>query len=199
MPLTFRHRPLSFINYKYHIRNNMSQLIGTASKINVACKANIEENGKKLSVSFIAVFSRLTRQNHKDLQKRLSDMIRQVRAFAPDAIKLDETTVAIDSDGKLTTDLNDIRDNDLNILSAAEKEEKRKAIESEIEALNSTVDKEIKDHLHDIQKLEDEQGKTIAYSDELVDEMLTFEPYFVALRDGLYKATGTYSEQKRKN
>lgn len=154
----------------------MSNLIGTTPTIKVACIANFEENGKKIPVKFTAVYERLTRQSHKALQKRLQEMLRQLREVAKKVMVLEEK--------------DDLTDDDI---------AQRNSLDEELNKLQNIINTEIKGHLKAIENLKGADGSLLDYSEELVDDMLNYEPYFVALRDGLYKSTGVYEEQKTKN
>ncbi len=181
----------------------MSVLVGTTPKIKVACTALTEEDGQKIKVPFTAVFTRLNRKANKELQKRIQELMRELRAVAKDILVIEGSSPAKDDGGSfVTAALNDDqepKDSKLTLLSSDEIEQARELKAQQADAIGEKLTQEIIDHLHSIEKLKDQTGKVVAYSEELRDEMLEWEPYFIALREGLNKATGTYQEERVKN
>ena len=171
-------------------------LVGSENTIEVPCKAKFVSPGTKPKlVSFIAVFTRLSRSDSKTLKKNLANQLRRVRLIAKDLVLLEKDNVALDDD-KLSL----VTEDDISTqLTEDEKSSHRAKLESELDAIEEEMTSTMRDNLHDIKNLELSNKKVAEYSPELVEEMLNIEPYYMALREGLNQSNGVYQEQRSKN
>ncbi|NQY62632.1 MAG: hypothetical protein HRT38_02725 [Alteromonadaceae bacterium] len=182
-------------------------LIGSENHIDVKCKALMESNGKKVEVSFIAVFTRLKRSESHALGQRINDAQRNIRLIGREILLLEHDNVACiaveegEEKGKdklvLITGNNDTADQVP--LTDAEKTTHRIRLDNEIDEINRELDEEITKNLHNIKNLMNVNRKNVEYSKELVVEMLDIEPYFNALCDGLSRSNGVYLDKRAKN
>lgn len=182
----------------------MSQLIGSTSTVDVLCKAQFLEGGKKTTVPFNAIFTRLTRKANKALKQKIQDAMDELRALSKELIILSQDDACFGEDNKII--LADARylktlddEEDPKYLTDTEKEQKRTEINEKLDKIGEDLCAEIRDGLHDIKNLKGLDKKVISYCPELLEDMLNNEGYFNALREGLYKSTGAFEEKRTKN
>jgi len=182
----------------------MSQLIGSTPKVDVLCKAQFLEGGKKTTVAFNAIFTRLTRQTNKALKQTIQDAMDKLRALSKELNILAQDEVCFSDDGKVV--LADARylktlqdEEDPKYLTDSEKDLYRTDINEKLDAIGESICAEIRGSLHDIQNLKGADKKSIEFCPELLEDMLDNEGYFNALREGLYKSTGAFEETRTKN
>ena len=182
----------------------MSQLIGSTSTVDVLCKALFLEGGKKTTVPFNAIFTRLTRKANKALKQKIQDAMDELRALSKELIILAQDDACFSEDNKII--LADARylktlddEAEPKYLTDAQKEQKRSEINEQLDKIGESISAEIRGGLQDIQNLKGFDKKVINYCPELIEDMLDNEGYFNALREGLYKSTGAFEEKRTKN
>jgi hypothetical protein len=156
-----------------------SVLIGLNPTIDVPVTAFMFDGKKKVEVSFIAIFKRLSRKENRDMQKKQSSTLREIRRLAKSLATLEQDR---SSDNAVENDL-------------------------EIEKLELEADKQtvllenlIRENLTGWKHLKGHEDKVVEFNDENLDFLLNTESYFIALRDGLHKSHGAnYEEMERKN
>lgn len=187
----------AFFYLQTTLEKNMSNLlVGTEATIEIPCKAIFQSAGTKpVEASFIAVFTRLSRSDGKKADKELTNQLRRLRAIGKDTLLLEHGDIAID-EGKLVP-IKD--DDDLTPLTDEEINKRRDELDAEAEAIGKEMDTRITNSLHNIKNLMNTDKKPVEYSHELVAEMLDYDPYFIALRDGLRKSNGVVESKRTKN
>ena len=150
-------------------------LIGSENTIDVKCKALMENNGIKIEVSFIAVFTRLKRSESNALGKRINDHQRGIRLIGREILLLEHDNVVCtgkeeseekcEENGKkklvLITSNNDTAD--LEPLTDEEKSTHRIRLDNEIDDINQKLDEEITKNLHNIKNLKNSKRKVVEY------------------------------------
>jgi hypothetical protein len=79
----------------------MSKLIGATDTVLVPCKALLLVNGKKKTVGFNAVYTRLTRTANKELQEQINEALREVRGISLQIVLLDKNDVHLNEKGRV--------------------------------------------------------------------------------------------------
>jgi len=142
-------------------------LIGTNPEIKVACIAEVTEGARTQKIKFNATFTRLDRNAAKGIKRTVQAAMDEVRALSRELIQL------TDDDAE------------------------RKA---EIELRINEIDLESENLVRDYLKgwdLKDSGGAAFEFNEDNLEEALRWDPYFKALLDGLFKATGSVREEQR--
>ena len=140
--------------------------------IEVPVVAKISEKGKVQQVKFIAIFDRLSRTQTKAITRQISESVMEVTNLTKELFDLDD----LESDRKTE-------------------------IDTRIDEIDQETEQLIRAHFKQWKNLPGSDGKVISYSEEnreeVLDAMLDSEPYFIALREGLFQANGTKREEAK--
>lgn len=142
----------------------MSLLRGAKDRVKIPVKVEMTEDGEDFDIEFVAVFNRLTKNKAREIRNSLRGVQIEIDLLAAEEKRLD---LSDDKDIKRKRKINIDADKQIEIL-----------------------EKPIRDNLVGWEKLLDEGGNEIPYSDEIKDEMLSLSPYFDALQLAFGEATG---------